>query len=129
MRKQDNIIEKYWFIHYPFECDDGWLSLIDSMCQEIQEVIEKSCQEFKNLEYPFEFSQIKEKYGTLRAYPSFANKEIFDIIDKYEKESCSVCEICRAKGEMRDMNGWYQTLCDKCHSKRLKELRIKGVDV
>lgn len=86
MIKQDSIIEKYWFIHYPFECLDGWLPLINSMCQEIERVIEKSCQEFKNLEYPFEFSQIKEKYGQLVCYPSFANKAIWDIIEKYEKK-------------------------------------------
>ena len=67
--------------------------------------------------------------NSLRAYPSFGNYEIFDIIDKYEEQSRNVCEICGMKGEMRDLSNWYQTLCDMCFSKRLKELRNRGVDV
>lgn len=127
--KQEDIIKKYWFLTRPIECGDGWLPLIKYMCEEINELIETKFSEFKNLECPFEFSQIKEKYGVLVCYPSFGNKEIFEIINKYEDKSNSICELCGRKGEMRNINNWYQTLCYKCLSKRLKELRIKGVDV
>lgn len=121
MRRKDIIIEKYWFIHYPFECLDGWLPLIESMCQEIDILIESRYPSFKTCEEPFEFSQIKEKYGRLVCYPSFANYKIFDIIDKYEEESITVCEICGMKGEIRDLP-WVQTLCNKHYSMKLKEL-------
>ena len=127
--KQEDLILKFWFVKYYIECDNGWLQLLNSMFQEIRELIEKKNPDFKTCEEPFEFSQIKEKNGQLVCYTSFCNYEILDIIDKYEEESGNVCEICGMKGEMRDMNNWYQTLCDRCFSKRLKELRIKGVDV
>lgn len=126
--KQEELIKKFWFLNRPIECRDGWLPLVKCMCDEIQKVIETKYQDFKDLEYPFEFNCIKEKYGRLVCYTSFGNYEIFDIIDKYEEQSRNVCEICGMKGEMRDLSNWYQTLCDMCFSKRLKELRNRGVD-
>lgn len=128
-KKQQELIERFWFLNRPIECEDGWLPIIKYMCEEIQDVINTKFPDFKTCEEPFEFTQIKEKYGRLVCYTSFSNYEILDIVDRYEEESRSVCELCGRKGEMRDMNGWYQTLCYKCLSKRLKELRIKGVDV
>ena len=127
--KQKELIKKFWFLNRPIECRDGWLPLINSMCQEIQEIIDIKYPEFKTCEEPFEFSQIKEKNGRLVCYISFGNYEIFDIMDKYEEQSRNVCEMCGMKGEMRDLSNWYQTLCDMCFSKRLKELRNRGVDV
>ena len=127
--KKEDLVGKYFFISCYPEIEDGWLPLLDSMCEEISKIIKANDSEYKNLEYPFEFTQIKEKYGRLVCYATFLGTGIDETIFKYEEESLSVCELCGMKGEMRDMNGWYQTLCDKCHSKRLKELRIKEVDV
>lgn len=122
--KQEDIIKKYWFVNYSIECGNGWLNLLDDMCQEIQEVIQNKYPDFKTSKFPFEFLQIKEKYGILRAYPNFGNDEVFNIIDKYEGESYNVCEICGMKGKFRDLNGWYQILCDKHYDKRLKDIYI-----
>ena len=128
MNKND-LMKKYFFVACFPEIEDGWLPLLDSMCEEIFKIIKMNESEYKDLEYPFEFTQIKEKYGRLTCYASFLGTGIDEIILKYEEKSLSVCEICGMKGEMRDMNGWYQMLCDNCHSKRLQEFRIKGVDV
>ena len=127
--KQEELIENFWFLRYPIECNDGWLPLIKYMCEEIRDVIKLKYHDFRTCEEPFEFSQIKEKYGRLVCYTSFCNYEILDIIDKYEEESCNVCEVCGMKGELRGDLPWILTLCNRCYSKRLKELRIKGVDV
>ena len=120
--KQEDLIKKYWFINYPIECGNGWLDLLNDMCQEIQKAIQDKYLDFKTSEFPFEFLQIKEKYGTLRAYPNFGNDEIFKIVNKYEKASENICEICGIKGEFRNLNGWYQILCNKHYDKRLKGL-------
>ena len=127
MNKND-LMKKYFFVTCFPEIENGWLPLLDAMCQEISKIIKANELEYKNLEFPFEFVQIKEKYGRLVCYPSFANEAIWDIIDKYEEESITICEICGMKGKLRDLP-WVMTLCDKHFSMKLKELRNKGVDV
>ena len=90
---------------------DGWLPLLRKMAYEIKEYIE--------LNYPdsvaeeFTFTQIKEKFGTLRVYfyPYFENLD--DIIDKYEEESGKTCEVCGEPGTLKSDGYWLMTRCEK----------------
>jgi len=126
--KQEDLINKYRFIKHPIECEDGWIPLIDSMCKEIKDYIHNN---YPELEYDqeFYFTQIKEKYGRLTCYLTFSVGNILEIIDKYEEKSYNICEICGNDGKIREINGWYQTLCDKHYSMKLKELRDRGVNI
>lgn len=62
-------------------------------------------------EYPLYFSQIKEKYGTLRVYAMSAYQEDWDIIQIYEDMSQFVCEHCGESGKIRGKY-WLYTACD-----------------
>lgn len=124
------------------ECNDGWFELLYSLCQEIDEVYKKA-----NMPVDIVIEQIKEKFGSLRFYYSFRDKEqavhaldflgiggfrymqedtpihkeIANIVKNYEKKSSFVCENCGASGKLRTECPWVLTLCDKCHNDRMSK--------
>lgn len=72
-------------------------------------------------EHPLYFSQIKEKYGTLRAYSVGADDDDYKIIGMYEDMSQFVCAQCGEPGRIRG-NYWLYTACDKhTHPEDLKK--------
>ena len=93
-------------MYWGFECGDGWASLIENMLKEVDEVVKR--KSIKN----FFFEQIKQKFGSLRAYYSVCDEEINVIVDKYEEISERTCEICGKEGKLNS-NGWIECLCDE----------------
>lgn len=69
------------------------------------------CDEYQP-DFP-KVSQIKEKFGGLRVYMTFATDEMFDIIQDAEDASFEICEMCGAAGRERELS-WIKTLCDEC---------------
>jgi hypothetical protein len=59
--------------------------------------------------------QVKEKYGGLRIYTDYSNKELDKVINDVEKESLTICEVCGEPGTIRGKS-WYYTACDN-HAK------------
>lgn len=122
------------------ENGDGWHEIIEDMCAEINHQIEsKQTKEVY-------FTQIKEKFGTLRVYfvevqyPSLIRdievwllQKLYKIfgrqyyyrstvdlaIMKAEERSAHTCEICGKLGSTRTDIGWLTTLCDEHHKERL----------
>lgn len=98
-----------------FECGDGWEPLIRELAVFI-EYINKNLLTSKNYIIS---SQVKEKYGTLSFYvssvPSKYADVVFDAIDKAERKSAKICEVCGKRGKLRG-KGWYYTACLK-HAK------------
>jgi hypothetical protein len=73
-----------------------------------------------NLNNPFHWygggpraSQIKEKFGTLRFYMTYATDAMYAITDRAEKQSSVTCEECGKPGKLRG-RGWVYTRCAKC---------------
>lgn len=72
------------------------------------------------------FGQIKEKFGTLRAYPGeFVSgmsesqyEEAHEILHSMEQESCVLCQDCGKVGSLREERRWLLTLCDECSATR-----------
>lgn len=101
---------------------EGWWPMIHDMCAEIHETI----KEEPNYQLGFQWLQIKEKFGTLRAYfqifPPILGS-MHDAIDKIvincEKKSEKTCEVCGGPGKLTS-SGWLITLCDD-HAKRREE--------
>lgn len=85
-----------------FDCDDGWLGLIENL---IREIIEAGWDK--------QVCQVKEKFGGLRFYINEGSKEVHDIITKYEHQSYTVCEVCGEPGKLRTNLSWIKTKCDK----------------
>ncbi len=96
-----------------FECQDGWFSIIDNLSQKLENLINENNSEEEDF---FSYAiQVKEKYGSLRFYMSYATEEMFKLIDIAEKESKNTCEVCGKFGKLND-GPWYQTLCSE-HTK------------
>lgn len=97
--------EMYELVNWGIECGGGWKDLLDNMTDEIKEV------------FPgMKFTQIKEKFGTLRAYCCGAPKEVHAIIEKYEATSAVTCEACGKPGALFD-DGWCKVRCEDCRKK------------
>ena len=61
----------------------------------------------------FRFSQIKEKYGTLRLYNFGCSEECMKLLDKYEKLSKEYCIECGKKAKY-ETEGYILYLCEEC---------------
>lgn len=96
------------------ECKDGWYNLIYSACLLVQ--AENTRNEEKNLP-KFEFVQIKEKFGTLRAYMSGTNDYCRGVVSNAEYLSGITCEECGTPGRTRVYGGFWTTLCQSCADK------------
>ncbi len=87
----------------------GWQKLFLQMCEDIRQPLIEVGRLDK-----FRFTQVKEKYNTLRAYNNGAPKEVQDIIDKYEYISQFVCQKC-GKPATKETRGWLASFCDTCY--------------
>lgn len=105
----------------------GWKKRFGlNICKELNELFKKS--KIKNFDKKYFISQIKEKYGTLRWYdngvPEDIYKEYSCVINKYEKLSGKVCINCGKDAIMRNLNSWYEPLCNECLEKLTKERKM-----
>ena len=101
----------------------GWRKAFGmELCEELKEELIRA-----HYLYDFRFCQIKEKYGSLRLYsgPVPADSNIYDILDKYERMSETICEEC-GKPDQTIINyrGWYTCICEECLNRR-EEKRFK----
>jgi hypothetical protein len=118
------------------ETADGWYQLIDNLCSRLQFDTDTNG-------YPqVEFTQVKEKFGGLRAYytsvPSKKNLEenkkypgrlerMFGVqegvISVFEQLSEQTCEVCGKMDGVMQTEGWIYTRCPEC-MKELKKKRL-----
>lgn len=100
-----------------FSCGDGWFELIDELSATLEAEIVKLKEQGVPVEELPVAAQIKEKFGQLRCYMDYATEEMYDLIDKAEAKSYTICEACGAEGKLRS-GDWMRTLCDACEEKR-----------
>lgn len=96
------------------EINEGWLPLIWDMCEQLlasRESLNVPISE----ENPLYFIQIKEKFGSLRAYATTSTEEDEKIISMFEDMSQFVCDMCGKPGQPRGRH-WFYTACD-AHTK------------
>jgi len=102
------------------ECDDGWYEILSKLCYIVNNRIDYKRRLNEPLEF-FYWSQIKEKFGGLRAYCYGADEFIRGAIEMAESMSYITCEVTGEKGKVRykklDEDGcvfhaWVRTLCD-----------------
>jgi len=121
----NNLKEKYPLLYTQriwVEYSSGWYKLIEDLSSEIYELYNKWGSKYT--EFPY-VAQMKEKFGGLRYYMSFAEiseedyNDLRKIIDKYEALSYKVCEVCSAPGKNDTLEDdyWYTTLCESCREK------------
>jgi len=100
-----------------FECENGWINLIDELSGKLEEINNK----YTNFEDRIYAVQVKQKFGGLRFYCySTENiaKEDYELKDKLieeaEKASFTICEMCSKPATPVNIRGWITTLCDQC---------------
>lgn len=106
------------------ECDDGWYSIISSICwiinqheSNIKNLCEMRLIADPNHESGYEnvrFDQIKEKFGGLRVYYSGGDEYIHGVVRMAEEMSYKTCEMCGNMASLKKSVGFVKTLCDKC---------------
>ena len=103
----DKIPEDYDYEYILGEHDlpEGWFELFLQMCEDLREPLAKADYLDK-----FRFSQIKEKFGSMRAYTFGATREVQNIIAKYEFLSTQVCCVCGKSATVRT----YDWTCPYC---------------
>jgi hypothetical protein len=107
-----------------FSHGDGWFSIIDALCSNIQHHIDwKNGQRERllkdnpyNQKIPDELpqvvvDQVKEKFGTLRFYYHGGDDIIDGMVRMSESMSAVMCETCGAPAKRRGY-GWIYTACD-----------------
>ena len=103
---------------FGIETDDGWFGLVYNLCKDIREYFTKTDKRHKIPE-EFYVTQIKEKFGGLRFYITYAPKEVHDMIHKAEDDSLTICEKCGKSGILRNDFHWWLTLCEQHYKERL----------
>jgi len=90
------------------ECDDGWYTLLDVLCRQIQHHQQWNMQ--KDL-HPVVLEQVKEKYGTLSFYYRGGDDVVAGLVQMTEAMSAKTCERCGQSGRVRG-GSWLKTLCE-----------------
>jgi hypothetical protein len=102
------------------ECDDGWYEILSRLFYIVNSRLDYKKRVDEPLGY-FGWSQIKEKFGGLRAYANGADEYIRGAIEMAESMSYITCEVTGEKGKVRykkfDEDGqpipaWVRTLCN-----------------
>ena len=111
------------------ECGEGWYNIIHALCAVIKGAL-------TDCSFDIRFTQIKEKFGTLRVYYRAEDKsgermdadsevmslgEISGAVRMAEYLSCVTCEVCGKPGKTRG-GDWIATLCKEHEAKR-KEVK------
>jgi hypothetical protein len=110
--------------YFGVECEDGWYSIIDSLCSEITKHLKLVNEQNdsdpdlkrRNAKFICKVVQIKEKFGGLRFYIDGGDDHIYKIIEKAENTSLVVCEYCGSITNVGTTSGWIRTICEKCYN-------------
>ena len=116
-----------------FDCDDGWYTILDTMCGIIQHHIDYSEETYKRQQeklYDWETEivppcpqvvavQVKEKFGGLRFYYDGGDKFVRGVVTMADALSNKTCEVCGAPGS-KTSGGWIKTLCETHKHERNK---------
>ena len=105
----DKIPEDYDYTYIKgLEIPKGWRKLFFQMCEDIRRPLIDA-----NYLDKFRFTQIKEKYNSLRCYHCGAPKEVNDIIDKYGVMASYICTCC-GRPATYETQGYIASYCDDC---------------
>jgi hypothetical protein len=118
----DKLVAKYPKIFATIkhtECDDGWYTIIDRLCSNIQRHTDwwKTNRVFYPEIEQVVVEQCKEKFGTLRFYYEGGDEYINGLVSMAESMSEVTCEVCGNPGTLRG-DRWIKTLCDTHHQER-----------
>lgn len=94
-----------WF----FACGPGWSDLIDTLCARIQQHVDGHKIE------QVVATHVKQKFGGLRfGYTlNHDDQRIAGMVEMACAMSLHICEVCGARGNQINTDGWYRTRCEE----------------
>ena len=117
----DEIAEDYdyTYIRGVGELPSGWERLFLMFCKDLQILLAQS-----NYLEEFRFTEIKEKYNSMRLYTYGETNEISQLIYMYQRLSSYLCQCCGkpAKVETRE---WIASYCANCLTKQPEQAVTK----
>lgn len=117
-----------------FQCDDGWLPLIDNFCRVVQYNFICQSKQFPETKQPT-VVQVKEKFGMLRVYIENSNDFIAGALTLAELISVRTCESCGKSGKLYPIAGsgdsdrWMRVRCSTCETKRKKKMKEESQNI
>lgn len=107
-------------------CGDGWFSLLNNLCYNIQHHIDNPPHVLNPLTNTYQkpnkptceqfvAKQIKEKFSGLRFYFEGGDEYTSALVEQAESLSYDICEDCGTMDNTvgRNTNGWVRTTCIK----------------
>lgn len=85
---------------------DGWFNLIDNLCDTIQQYVDANHKE------QVVFTQVKEKFGSLRIYTEGTTELVDGMIWFAEHLSGTICDVCGKEGKL-NKSGWLSCRCNE----------------
>jgi hypothetical protein len=117
--RQKDLSKQVTAMCYGISCGDGWYTLIDEMCGNIQNRMENVNRSKSEEEHLIcEATQVKEKFGGLRFYVQGSDDFIDGIIDLAESMSYRICSECGNQSTPQKRRGWIYTLCNNCRENK-----------
>ena len=93
---------------------EGWVFAFGEMfCEEMDAVLKEL-----GISDRFFVAQMKEKFGSLRFYPSVRDEKISKVVQKYETLSCHICIHCGKPDVHIVETGWYGPMCEECYQNK-----------
>lgn len=105
--KNNNTLNAYDMI---CACGNGWYEHIWNLLGEIEEYYKLNNKDVSDVN----IFHIKQKFGQLRVYAKFELENAYEIVDRYEKSSTNICEMCGQPGRLYTDKGCAMTLCKDC---------------
>lgn len=92
---------------FDFAVGDGWADLLAELFWRVDVALDPDWKDGS-----FRWTDLKEKYGTLRAY-FIGPDEVERLVDWAEEASARTCDACGGEGRMRRTGGWLAVRCDR----------------
>lgn len=121
------VVKGYDYTWTEYDClGEGWKAGFGKfLLKDLREACLKT-----NFLNKLQFSDIKEKYGSLRMYNFGAPQEVHDVIRKYEFISQYICFQCGSpESTIVNDYGWYWPMCKYCWDKNNKRREREGYSV
>jgi hypothetical protein len=94
---------------YDYSFDNGWYNIVECAINLIQIHLEN-----RNQVDNFRFTQLKEKFSSLRIYREGYYDEYIDGVIRFaESISSKTCEVTGKPGQKCVKGGWIRTLCEE----------------
>lgn len=96
---------------------EGWVPIVEEFFKKLYDYYAKNHLTPTSLFV----SDIKQKWGGLRLYVHFdekASKFGETAITTAERTASRTCEFCGEEGTLREVRGWYFTICGSCAEKQ-----------